>query len=924
MPIGKDLLRERFSADPDKYYRVKLFDELGFLRRKCLSCGNYFWTLDSGRTLCPDKPCQQYDFLGKSPAAKKFDYVSAWKAIESFFKKNGHESVPRYPVVCRWRPDLYFTIASIVDFQRIEAGKVVFDFPSNPLIVPQMCLRFSDIANVGITGRHGTSFCMIGQQALANSEGYWKDRCIELDYEMLTSVLGIPKEEITFVEDVWLGPGAFGYSLEFYVRGLELGNAVFTAYEGTPESYKEYAEKVIDMGAGLERLVWLSQGTFNAYDAIFPYVLQKLQEKSGKIVGGDRSLDNYYRLAGSLDVDRFKGVIQDYSDLAKQLGMEEADLRSKIRQLQGVYSVVDHSLTLLLAIADGMLPGNVGGGYNLRVILRRALDFIDEFNLNVGLDDLTLWHSEFLKEMYPELREHENEVRTILDVEKKKYSASKERSIKIVERLKKGNKTVGEDELVQLYDSDGITPEFVKTQGLKISLSPEFYSKITSRHSDDAAETEKLLEEGTRSPAGFELKTSLPTELIYYKNRDQFEFEARVLEIVSNDYVVLDSTCFYARAGGQEPDHGTLNGMYVDDVFKVGNIVLHHIAGLNGKLAAGETVEGRVDGRRRFLIMRHHTATHIVNGSARKLLGPWVWQNSAFKDEDMARLDITHFEHLTRDQVLEIERLANDVVRRNLPVIIRWIPRGEAEKEYGFRLYQGGVAPVRELRIVNIEGWDVEACGGIHCSRTGDVGLIKITKTERVQDGVERLEYVAGDAAVRYVEDQESILGEASSVLETPPDKLVASIQNVKKNEEAARKTSKQLSKKLADSIVAEIPKLSRSLANTAKLYVSSMEEGLDSEYHTIVGDKLAKSNPSLVYVAIFAENLRIRIMVFCGENAQKLGVRAGDLARELSKSLGGSGGGDARFGQGGSSQKPEVLPDIEGILLNRIQSGSS
>jgi alanyl-tRNA synthetase len=922
LALGKDLLRQRFSAEPDKYYRVRLFDELGYVRRKCTNCGNFFWTLDSSRALCPDKPCQQYDFLGNSPAPRKFDYVAGWKIIENFFRKNGHESIPRYPVVCRWRPDLYFTIASIVDFQRIESGKVVFDFPANPLIVPQMCLRFSDIANVGITGRHLTSFCMVGQQALDNSKGYWKDQCIELDFELLTREFGIPKEEIVFNEDVWLGPGAFGYSLEYFVRGLELGNAVFTAFEGTPESYKEYDQRVIDMGAGLERLVWLTQGTFNCYEAVFPSVLESLRAKSGR-VSDDRSLDEYFRLAGSLDIDQFKGVIEDYSDLAHQLGIPEPVFRSKIREIQGIYSVVDHTRTLLFAIADGMLPGNVGGGYNLRVILRRALDFIDELKLNIGLEELALWHSESLREMYPELLEHENEVRTILNVEKNKYALTRERSAKIVERLGKRKEPLGQDELIQLYDSEGITPEYLRLSGLKVTTPPDFYSKITARHSDDSAETEKLLEE-QKGSRGMEIGTTQPTSLIFYKSRDQFEFKAAVLEVVSVAFVVLDETAFFARAGGQEPDHGTINGMFVDDVIKVNNVVLHHIKDLDGRLSAGDKVEGRVDSKRRSLIMRHHTATHIINASARKILGPWVWQNSAFKDEDMARLDITHYAHLTREQVLQIERMANDVVRLNLPVVVKWIPRGEAEKQYGFRLYQGGVAPVRELRIVNIEGLDVEACGGTHCSKTGDVGLIKITKSERVQDGVERLEYVAGEAAVNYIENQESILMESAQSLETPPEKLVPSIGHLRQNEENARRSSKQLARKLADFMIADIPKVTNQLTDGLNYYTSTFEEGLDSEYHTLVGDKLTKTNPSLIYIAVFEENSRVRILVFSGELAQKAGMRAGDLAKDLSKSFGGNGGGDARFGQGGSGEKPSTLPDVQEILLNRIRLRSS
>ncbi len=503
-------------------------------------------------------------------------------------------------------------------------------------------------------------------------------------------------------------------------------------------------------------------------------------------------------------------------------------------------------------------------------------------------------------------------------LKRKSTSASKERSQKIVERLRKRNTAVAQEELTQMYDSDGITPEFLRSSGLKVSEDPDFYAKITARHSDDSNATEKILEE-SKGTKGLDVKTTSPTELIFYRERDQFEFSATVLEIVSNDYVVLDATSFFARAGGQEPDHGTINGLFVDDVLKINNIVLHHIHNLNRRFSAGDVVEGRVDSRRRFLIMRHHTATHIVNGSARKVLGPWVWQNSAFKDEDMARLDITHYAHLTRDQVLAIERLANEVVRRNLSVNVSWIPRGEAEKEYGFRLYQGGVAPVKELRVVNIEGWDVEACGGTHCSRTGEVGLIKITKSERMQDGVERLEYVAGEAAINYVENQESILIEAASRLETPQEKLVASLGHVQLNEESARRTSRQLAKKLADFMIGEVPKLSKRLSEDLRFYLSLFEEGLDVEYHTVVGDRLARSNPDLIYVALLEENSRVRIMVFCADALQRKGIKAGDIARELSKALGGSGGGDARFGQGGSAQKPNIMPDIEGILLKWV-----
>ncbi len=913
MASEKDILRKKFSSEPDKYYRVELFDRLGFVRKQCVNCGRFFWTLDEKRVRCPDTTCQDYEFLG-NPTPKPFDYVGAWKSVADFFVRNGHHETRRYPVVCRWRPDIFFTIASIVDFQRIESGKVVFELPWNPLIVPQMSLRFVDIGNVGVTGRHYTSFCMIGQVALNNPQGYWKDRCVELDFNLLNQVFRIPKEEIVFREDVWLGPGAFGYSLEYYVRGLEMGNAVFTAFEGTPTQYVEYPLPVVDMGAGLDRWVWLTNGTPTSYDVVFQEPLRRLKERLGFYLNQEEEefLLKYYKLAGSMNVEEFKAENSIPDEFLKKIGVpNKEEFRKKVSKLQAIYSILDHTRTLLFAISDGALPSNVGGGYNLRVIFRRALDFGRQLRPEFDLADVADWHIKQLRDMYPELSQHGDDVRTVLEEETQKYEISKERSKKIVESLVKKNAPVTTEQLIQLYDSEGITPEALLRSGLKAVVPPDFYINVTTRH-----ETQKHEEAAKQS---FDLSGLPPTELLYYLSRDQFEFEAKVLKILNNEYVVLDSTSFYPRGGGQEPDHGTINGIEVVDAIKFNNIVLHRTADLSsGSIKVNELVKGVVDSKRRSLIMRHHTATHVVNGACQKILGPWVWQHSAFKDVDMGRLDITHFAHLSRDQVIRIENLANEIVRKNLPVSITWMPRTEAEQKYGFRIYQGGVVPTKEVRIVNIEGFDIEACGGTHCSTTGEIGLIKITKTERLQDGVERIEFVAGEAAVRYIERQETILLDSSAILETPLDKIPASINNLRASEDNSKRSSKQLAKKLAELMVAEIPKRSRTIDDNLLLYVSSpLSEGagLDTEYHLTVGDKLSKQEPRIVYVALFDELGRSRVIVFCGKTSQEAGLKAGTIAREVSKMINGSGGGDARFGQGGAASAVTQLPNIESII---------
>ncbi|MCL5423455.1 MAG: alanine--tRNA ligase-related protein [Candidatus Marsarchaeota archaeon] len=200
--LDKNELRRDFSSKYKNYYQTELFSKEGFIRKQCKECKKNFWTLDSNRELCGDSEHEPYTFIKDVP--KDISYVEFWNKFADFFKKNGHAVIDRYPVVSRWRQDLYFTIASIQDFQRIENGMMSFEYGANPLIVPQMCMRFNDVPNVGITGRHLTSFMMTGQHAFNYpKEGYWRDRTIELNYKFMTQVLGVKRESLTYIEDVW-------------------------------------------------------------------------------------------------------------------------------------------------------------------------------------------------------------------------------------------------------------------------------------------------------------------------------------------------------------------------------------------------------------------------------------------------------------------------------------------------------------------------------------------------------------------------------------------------------------------------------------------------------------------------------------------------------------------------------------------------
>ena len=904
----KEALKSKFSADYKHYYLVDLFRREGFVRKKCENCGRFFWTLDPERNRCDDPPCSPYTFIGSPPTSKKLDKIGSWKAIERFFIRNGHASVKRYPVVSRWRPDLYFTVASIIDFQRVEAGRVVFQLPANPLVVPQVCLRFNDIPNVGVSGKHNTSLVMVGQHSIADKEGYWKDRCVDLDFELMTKEFGIPKKEITFNEEVWVGYGAFGYSLEFFVRGLELGNAVFTAFEGDIDNYREMKEKVVDMGSGLNRWAWLTQGTATCYDTEFKTILSKMDDLCKVEVDRDLFL-KYSKLAGMMNADEFGSLSGQREIIAKKLGVERRRLEEQLAPLEAIYAIADHAQTLLFGIADGMLPSNSGGGYNLRVLYRRAMNFINYHRFPLSISDIVNWHIDYLKAMYPELEEHRRDVVEVLGVEESRYVSAAERASKLVSSITAGQKSVTTDDLIRMYDSDGVTPEQLIEAGAKVEMPEDFYEKVQARHVTRKVEEPK---------PQFHIGKLRPTKLLYYEDDASFDFTARVLKVFPGNNVVLSRTVFYPRGGGQEPDRGTMGSAKVVDVERFGDIVIHRLEGKAPR--AGAQIECHVDARRRTRITQIHTATHILNGSSRQVLGPWVWQHSAFKEEDYGRIDITHFAHLTEQEVQRIEDLANQIVRKNLRIKNTFMPRKEAEERYGFRLYQGGVVPGSSVRVVDIGGWDIEACGGTHTRATGEVGFVKITKAERIQDGVERLEFVAGEAAIEYIHRMDSELQELSRILGTQRDNLSKVARTLLQDFEAARTREKALGQVLVDLSTADVVSRARQVGS-AKLYVAKRPL-LGEEQIIAQGQKSVSTEPSLIYVSLFPAGNSVRVICFVGSLARQAGFSAGDIVKKLALALGGSGGGSPGFAQGGGPLVDKI--DEAAAQADRLLLGPS
>ncbi|MCX6706672.1 MAG: alanine--tRNA ligase-related protein, partial [Candidatus Woesearchaeota archaeon] len=341
------------------------------------------------------------------------------------------------------------------------------------------------------------------------------------------------------------------------------------------------------------------------------------------------------------------------------------------------------------ALNDGALPSNVGGGYNLRIILRRALSFIDQYGWDISLPEVARWHADYLKPLFPELSENLDEVQKILDVEKKKYMATKQKTKGIVEGILKAdrdNKGIPNSKLLELYDSQGISPELIREEASKLGktvvVPEDFYSNVAALH--DKKEQVHATQKAEKLP----LEGLPETKALYFDDYCCISFDAKVLKIIGKN-VVLDRTAAYPTSGGQLHDNGTLNGERFVDAFKQGNIIVH-VMERDPSFRQGANVHGEIDFEKRKQLSQHHTSTHIVNAAARKVLGNHVNQAGAKKTEEKAHLDITHYESLTDDELKRIEEEANKIVKKDVPVKTSFIPREEAEKRYGMAIYQGG------------------------------------------------------------------------------------------------------------------------------------------------------------------------------------------------------------------------------------------
>jgi alanyl-tRNA synthetase len=629
---------------------------------------------------------------------------------------------------------------------------------------------------------------------------------------------------------------------------------------------------------------------------------------------------------------------------AALVGLSVAELDKFLVPIENAFAVADHTKCLSFLLSEGVVPSNIQEGYLARLIFRRIYRLLRVLDIPNKLYDIVDMQINLWGEDFPRLKEMRNEIMEMLQVEEEKFGETIKRGEGLVKRISgelkaEKKKQIPIETLTELYDSHGLTPEIVKqtaeTEDLKVEIPDNFYALIAQRHMqaskpvEEEAKSEELLEQAV---------SNIPeTEQLYYQDQYMKAFEARVLKVIDGEYVALDKTCFYPEGGGQPADNGYLvfgkNKVAVVDVKKVANVILHKVDGVAPK--EGSIVKGGIDWDRRYSLMKNHTATHVVNGAARRVLGQHVWQFGTQKGINRSRLDISHFRRLTLEEIHRIETLANQVVLRDIPMETSWMPRNEAEKLYGFRLYQGGAIPGKKIRVVKSGDWEVEACAGTHVKSTGEIGFIKIVHSERVQDGVERLDYSVGVPALKATQENEQLLWRLSEILTAPLEKLDNTAEKLVKELKEAnierRKLTKEIAKEEGLGVVSRQLTTGYAVSGAPevkevegiKIVKRDFKEMIDVNRMVQTGSEIIKRDEATVTLFYGTDGKNARIMVMAGKLALKKGVDANEIVRGASEIIGGGGGGRPNFAQGGGTKTErlsEALKKAEQTLRKQLR----
>jgi len=851
-----------------------------------------------------------------------------------YFESKGHTIVPSSPLVPGNDPTLLFTNAGMVQFKDVFLGSDKRSYKT--ATTSQRCVRaggkHNDLENVGYTARHHTFFEMLGNFSFGD---YFKKNAIHYAWDFLTKVIGLPAEKLWVTvyadddeaADIWLkdigvdaerftristsdnfwsmgdtgpcgpcseifydhGPeiegGPPGTPEEDGDRYIEIWNLVFMQFNKDADGVMHPLPKPsVDTGMGLERLAAILQNVHNNYD-----------------------------------IDLFQALIKVAAKLTNTDDLENKSLRV----------IADHIRSCAFLIVDGVLPSNEGRGYVLRRIIRRAARHGHQlgckkpffFKLVSTLDDL-------MGDAYPELRKLVDHVSRVLQKEEERFAETLEQGMRILEdRIAdmKGDIIDGET-VFKLYDTYGfpvdLTADVARERGLQIDQAG--FEKAMSEQRKRSQESSKF---GAANDA-FKLDGYVATGFLGYEQTDTTGQVVAILQdgttINSLDngdeaIVVLDQTPFYAESGGQVGDIGGLyaEGMefQVLDTQKQNDVYLHIGKLVSGVLNEGDKLEAKIDEDYRRAVMLNHSATHLMHEALRQVLGEHVQQKGSLVDAEKLRFDFSHYQPLTRDEIVRIETIVNDQVRLNRETSAELMDMDAAKVTGAMALFGEKYGDV--VRVLRIGSDSVELCGGTHVQRAGDIGLFKITLETGIASGVRRIEAVTGETAVKRFIEGENKLEEAAQVLKTSRDDLIGRINQLNATNRSLEKELETLKSKAASQAGGDLAAQAQNIKGIKVLAASLDGANVKTLRETV--DQLKNKLGEAAVVLASHENGKVSIIA--GVTKDQTGqIRAGDLANLVAEQCGGRGGGRPDMAQAGGNQ-PENLPKALSSVVSWVES---
>lgn len=853
------------------------------------------------------------------------------KKFLEFFASKDHLVLPSYPLIPEDDPTLLLIGAGMAPFKPFFTGKM--KPPRVRISTSQKCVRTGDIENVGRTARHHTFFEMLGNFSFGD---YFKKEAIAWAWEFLTehiylpkdklwvtihpkdeeafeiwkNDIGLPVERIIRLEDnFWeIGPGPCGPCSEIYIdlgeergcgsedcsvgcncdRFLEIWNLVFTQYDRDEAgNYTPLAKKNIDTGAGLERIASVLQNKKSNFetDLLFPII-----EHTAKVAG------------------------VTYGQSAK------TDVSLKV--------IADHGRSMTVMIGDGILPSNEGRGYVLRRILRRAVRHGRLMGIEkTFLVDIVDIVAAIFAEAYPDITDKKEYIKKVIRQEEERFQTTLAQGMEllnghIAELVKSGNKTLNGTIAFQLYDTFGFPWE------LTLEILLEHDLELDKAGFDQAMNIQRERARAARQDN--EDKIVLPDLSRLSGEKLAHDFGAanakvvliwkdgKLIEAAHDDEeigVILSVTPFYAEGGGQIGDTGTLAGpmgkVQITTAKKLPDGTIYHWGRvIEGTLKTGDMVAIEVDEIKRSSTARNHTATHLLQAALRSVLGDHVNQAGSMVTPERLRFDFTHFAPVAQEQLSEIEKIVNRQILKNSQVQKREMPQEEAKKLGATALFGEKYGDI--VRVVLVDDFSKELCGGVHVSSTGEIGVFKIVAEAGIGSGVRRIEAVTGFGALEYIKERENTLQQAAHALKTRPEELLSRI----------------------DSLQAGIKELEQELAAVkAKLAKGEVEELLSGvetiqEVKVAVGVVAANDMDALRSVADMVRDRlgsgvvglgainhdKVNFVVMATKDVVAKGVHAGNIVKEAAKVAGGGGGGRPDMAQAGAKQADKIGESLEAM----------